>query len=74
MQGFDAERLLSSSIQRRRFLIGTGVMTGLAIATQFPRRVIAQPKFSAYPFTLGIASGDPLPDGVVLWTRLAPDP
>ncbi|WP_052737651.1 alkaline phosphatase [Bacillus sp. SA1-12] len=32
------------------------------------------PTFSAYPFTLGIASGDPLPDGVVLWTRLAPDP
>ena len=26
------------------------------------------------PFALGIASGDPLPDGVVLWTRLAPDP
>ncbi|MCC5950781.1 MAG: alkaline phosphatase D family protein [Acidimicrobiia bacterium] len=29
---------------------------------------------SAYPFTLGVGSGDPLPDGVVLWTRLAPDP
>ena len=26
------------------------------------------------PFTLGVASGDPLPDGFVLWTRLAPDP
>src|SRR5690606_1078205 len=26
------------------------------------------------PFTLGVASGDPSPDGVVLWTRLAPDP
>lgn len=26
------------------------------------------------PFTLGIASGDPTPDGIVLWTRLAPDP
>ena len=26
------------------------------------------------PFTLGIASGDPTPDGVVLWTRLAPKP
>ncbi|GAB3694125.1 alkaline phosphatase D family protein [Saccharopolyspora tripterygii] len=26
------------------------------------------------PFQLGIASGDPLPDGVVLWTRLAPEP
>src|SRR5258706_224718 len=26
------------------------------------------------PFTLGVASGDPLSDGVVLWTRLAPAP
>lgn len=26
------------------------------------------------PFSLGVASGDPSPDGVVLWTRLAPDP
>ncbi|KAB2346605.1 alkaline phosphatase [Actinomadura rudentiformis] len=25
-------------------------------------------------FTLGVASGDPLPEGVVLWTRLAPKP
>ncbi len=26
------------------------------------------------PFTLGVASGEPSPDGVVIWTRLAPDP
>ncbi|WHT15727.1 alkaline phosphatase D family protein [Crossiella sp. CA-258035] len=26
------------------------------------------------PFTLGVASGDPMPTSVVLWTRLAPDP
>ena len=26
------------------------------------------------PFTLGVASGDPTSDGVVLWTRLAPEP
>ncbi|HYF72586.1 MAG TPA: PhoD-like phosphatase N-terminal domain-containing protein, partial [Nocardioides sp.] len=26
------------------------------------------------PFTLGVASGDPEPGGVVLWTRLAPRP
>ncbi|MDH3753731.1 MAG: alkaline phosphatase D family protein [Acidimicrobiia bacterium] len=26
------------------------------------------------PFTLGVASGDPLPDSVIVWTRLAPDP
>ncbi|MFI6812074.1 alkaline phosphatase D family protein [Nonomuraea sp. NPDC050328] len=28
----------------------------------------------ADPFTLGVASGEPLPDGLVLWTRLAPRP
>lgn len=27
-----------------------------------------------FPFTLGVASGEPAPDGVMLWTRLAPDP
>ena len=26
------------------------------------------------PFTLGVASGDPQPSSVVLWTRLAPEP
>lgn len=26
------------------------------------------------PFTLGVASGEPTPDGAVIWTRLAPDP
>jgi alkaline phosphatase D len=31
-------------------------------------------KVSDYPFSLGVASGDPLPTGVVLWTRLAPKP
>lgn len=31
-------------------------------------------QFRSYPFTLGVASGDPTPDGIVLWTRLAPDP
>lgn len=30
--------------------------------------------FANDPFQLGIASGDPWPDGVVLWTRLAPNP
>jgi alkaline phosphatase D len=74
MQRFDIERMLSSSMQRRRFLIGAGVATGFAIATQFPRKVIAHPKFSTYPFTLGVASGEPQPNSVVLWTRLAPEP
>jgi alkaline phosphatase D len=32
------------------------------------------PSFVAYPFQLGVASGDPTADGFVLWTRLAPKP
>ncbi|WP_214106363.1 alkaline phosphatase D family protein [Acrocarpospora catenulata] len=27
-----------------------------------------------FPFTLGVGSGEPYPDGVILWTRLAPEP
>lgn len=34
----------------------------------------AVPRFEKNPFQLGVASGDPYPDGVVLWTRLAPEP
>ncbi|HEX5615036.1 MAG TPA: alkaline phosphatase D family protein [Acidimicrobiia bacterium] len=32
------------------------------------------PSLPDNPFTLGVASGDPAPDGFVLWTRLAPNP
>ncbi len=32
------------------------------------------PGIGADPFTLGVASGDPLPDAVMLWTRLVPEP
>ncbi|MBA2747977.1 MAG: alkaline phosphatase [Tatlockia sp.] len=74
MQKFDFERVLSSRVKRRQVLIGTGALTGLAIASQWSNKVIAQPRFSAYPFSLGVASGEPLANGVVLWTRLAPDP
>ena len=34
----------------------------------------AVPDLAADPFTLGVASGDPLTDRVILWTRLAPEP
>ena len=35
-----------------------------------PRSAWSQPRLGSNPFTLGVASGSPLPDGVVLWTRL----
>ena len=44
----------------------------LGASNSLPLR--AQPKLAGHPFTLGVASGEPLPDGIVLWTRLAPKP
>ncbi|MEM1239275.1 MAG: alkaline phosphatase [Cyanobacteria bacterium P01_H01_bin.26] len=67
------KQLLSNQINRRRLLAGMGAFTGIMLSGQ-RSSVLAQTRFSSYPFTLGVASGDPLPDGVVLWTRLAPDP
>ena len=37
-------------------------------------RAVEGPSFTGYPFTLGVASGEPVSSGVVLWTRLAPEP
>ncbi len=34
----------------------------------------SQPAASSNLFTLGVASGDPAPDGFVIWTKLAPKP
>jgi alkaline phosphatase D len=61
-----------SSVSRRSFLAG-GAAVGMTLALSPGRRVTAQPRPASTPFTLGVASGHPLPDGVVLWTRLAPD-
>ena len=63
-------------IDRRTFMGLSGMSAAALIfgAGPFTERALADPKFSDYPFKLGVASGDPLPDSVVLWTRLAPDP
>lgn len=47
---------------------------GSSSETGAPTTGEPQPALPSDPFTLGIASGDPLPDSVILWTRLAPDP
>ncbi|RZS51938.1 alkaline phosphatase D family protein [Sphaerotilus mobilis] len=39
-----------------------------------PRLPHWRPRFEHDPFTLGVASGQPRPDSVLLWTRLAPQP
>jgi alkaline phosphatase D len=63
-------------MDRRAFLRATARLATIAALGQIGACVQSQSafKFDKDPFTLGVASGDPLSDGVVLWTRLAPDP
>ncbi len=60
---------------RRGFLTGVGgTLVATALAPLALSRHAAAQKIGDDPFTLGVASGDPTPDGIVLWTRLAPKP
>ena len=67
--------MTNNKLQRRELLLGAAALAAGTIASQWQTKTaIAKPKFSQYPFKLGVASGDPLPESVVIWTRLAPDP
>ncbi|MHA4868349.1 alkaline phosphatase D family protein [Duganella sp. PWIR1] len=68
---------------RRIFLATTGRLTALGAATALTsastaalaqNRVAAREGGNAYPFSLGVASGSPLPDAVIIWTRILFDP
>jgi alkaline phosphatase D len=63
----------------RRALLGRSAWTAALLSAGSLRsaRADAVPEGGAFhsdPFTLGVASGSPLPNSVVLWTRLATDP
>ncbi|MCE9523684.1 MAG: alkaline phosphatase D family protein [Alphaproteobacteria bacterium] len=59
-------------LQRAAALASVSVASATLAACEWPTS--SRPVFKSYPFTLGIASGDPVGDGFVIWTRLAPDP
>lgn len=67
---------LQRGTTRRQFLTWSALVGALAFtpelngATAHAQSVVTPD----YPFRLGVASGDPLPNAVVLWTRLATDP
>jgi PhoD-like phosphatase, N-terminal domain/PhoD-like phosphatase len=66
-----------SELTRRQVLAGaatSGVLVAFGGQKALARDAARPPRLPSDPFTLGVASGDPLPDGVVLWTRLAPEP
>lgn len=59
------------ALTRRDFLRCSAAFAGAVLS---PRVVWAQPRFQRDPFALGVASGYPGASGIVLWTRLAPEP
>jgi alkaline phosphatase D len=67
---FDIARL-----SRRKLLrAGAAIVASSAFAPALIGCATPGPRWTSNPFSLGIASGDPAPDGFVLWTRLAPEP
>jgi alkaline phosphatase D len=58
---------------RRRFLKALAAL-GVLAAAPARAQLNARPRFGAFPFSLGVASGYPQPARLVLWTRLAPEP
>jgi alkaline phosphatase D len=61
-----------STYTRRSFLVAAAAAVGGGLVSCANGPELSR---SSEPlFTLGVASGDPAPDGVVLWTRLAPKP
>jgi alkaline phosphatase D len=64
-------------LNRRQALTGAAVV-GAAVVTGVTGEPAAagaaQTVDTTAPFGLGVASGDPLPDGVILWTRIVRDP
>ena len=60
--------------QRRRIFLGNGArLAGLAAALSLPPTAHGRAP-GGYPFSLGVASGAPLSDSVILWTRILHDP
>lgn len=60
------------SLRSRRDFLRSALAAGALLPSL---RALAAPiAWSAYPFSLGVASGYPRADGAVLWTRLAPRP
>jgi alkaline phosphatase D len=59
---------------QRRLLLLAAARLSAAFAVPLVGRAAPAAAGTNYPFSLGVASGSPLPDAVILWTRLLPDP
>lgn len=70
----DFTTLSSRRVFLGRSLAGLAAAGGVVPGPARTETATTAPAFPAYPFALGVASGDPSPTGVVLWTRIAPLP
>ncbi len=62
-------------VSRRDFLRYVAMVSAIPTLDLYAEgATVKQPAFESDPFVLGVSSGDPVSDGVVLWTRLAPKP
>ncbi|QDV72635.1 alkaline phosphatase D family protein [Botrimarina mediterranea] len=60
-------------VDRRLFMAYVAGLTAEPLLAK-AARITGGGQLPEYPFTLGVASGDPLATSVLLWTRLAPRP
>jgi alkaline phosphatase D len=66
-----SRRLTLQRLSVAALLLAGGRLRSAATPTEAR---VDPPRLSHDPFTLGVASGHPRPDSVILWTRLAPRP
>jgi alkaline phosphatase D len=71
-RAFLAGTLLAACTRERETGSPSSSTTSTTAAAAGSTTTSALPRLDGPAFTLGVASGDPAPDGVVLWTRLLP--
>ncbi|GAA3238060.1 alkaline phosphatase D family protein [Streptomyces sp. XM83C] len=64
----------TSSLPPRRRTVVKAAAAGAVLAGPLTAAVPARAAGQAPAFVHGVASGDPLPDGILLWTRVTPTP
>jgi alkaline phosphatase D len=72
-QTFSNQKMAARQMPRRRFIktsAKTAALVAGASVVGFPAILQAKPR--NFAFQHGVASGDPLPDGFIIWTRVTP--
>ena len=65
--------MVDTPLERRTILKAAGTAAGAA-AVLGPLGIASPAAAASTTFQHGVASGDPLPDSILLWTRVTPTP